>query len=93
MTATGPLPLYPVEAAVDGIPVEGWVWVSFADPDLPEGQQFLGVVVTEKARWPMLGLFGLNPGGEMAVADIPEEHLPPPEFRNRILTREEAESL
>lgn len=85
--------LPPVEAWVEGRMVTGWSWVSFADPDLPTGTQFLGVVVTETARVPMLGLFGLNPGGQMVWYDIPDEHLPAPEWRNRLLTRAEAEAL
>lgn len=77
-------------------PSDGWVWCSFTDPSLPEGERFLGAVVTTAAKWAMgLSLFDLNPGGEMVMVPIPAEHLDkvPPEFRDRILNREEAESL
>lgn len=39
-------------------PSEGWVWCSFTDPSLPEGERFLGVVVTTAAKWAMgLGMW------------------------------------
>jgi hypothetical protein len=73
--------------------VTGWVLVIFTDEDAlaadPEHEAgFLGAVFTEEARWPMLGLFGLNPGGAMTVLDFDRE-LPAEEFRNVLLNREQ----
>lgn len=73
-----------------------WFYLSFADPDLPKGSQFLGAcyveadsevqaVRTAHAR-------GCNPGGEVLIGEVPtvylEEHVLP-EDRYRLLTRDE----
>lgn len=72
-----------------------WIWASFCDPDLPEGSQFLGVVIAPgtdmRAFTNALSLLGLDPGGDMVAIHIPPEHLPPEEYRMRLLNREEAE--
>lgn len=53
-----------------------WWWLSFADSRLPEGEQFLGVLilpgrsVTEVVR--LSHIIGENPGGEIQIAEIPE---------------------
>lgn len=78
-----------------------WWWLSFVDPDRPEGDQYLGAVLL-KADDVAHALFcshekGLNPGGEIAMFEIPKEF----EYRievnmnltHRLLTREEAESF
>jgi hypothetical protein len=82
------IPVVPVWTVINGEEVTGWAWVSFANED-----EFLGAVITEQARVPMLGIFGLNPGGEMMIIDLPPDYIPPDEFRNRLLTREEALSV
>jgi hypothetical protein len=74
---------------------EGWFWLSFADPDLPSGSQFLGVVIVKgggmqeaiQNAWTM----GINPGGEVKAIEIPDEHVPPPEFHNKLLSKVELE--
>ena len=60
---------------------ETYFWLSFADGSLPEGQQFIGVII---ARGYTIGaavtethLRGINPGGEIQFAEIPPEHVPP----------------
>ena len=74
-----------------------WWWLSFADGDLPKGSQFLGVAIVR--GWGILAAtirahaLGINPGGEVAGVQIPLERLPDPSFRERLLTREEAEAL
>lgn len=44
-------------------------WLSFADPDLPRGRQFLGVVVVRaddmKDAMQKAWRLGINPGGEV----------------------------
>ena len=72
----------------DAIP---WFWLSFADPKRPTGQQFLGVAIVE--GWTIQEavtrshLIGVNPGDcEISFAQIPEEHLPPEEFRHVLMT-------
>src|SRR5882757_8448087 len=75
-------------------PVEWW-WLSFADPELPEGSQFLGVVIIE-ARG-MMGavtlatMLGLNPGGEIQGVTLPDEVEVPADWTCRLLTKAEAE--
>jgi hypothetical protein len=73
-----------------------WYWCSFA---LPKGG-FLGVVILQahgvvecsiRAR-----ALGSNPGGEVVAVPLSphSEHLlPPPEYRNRLLSQEEVEKL
>lgn len=74
-----------------------WWWLSFTDADLPEGSQFLGVAVVEARglAWAITVAHGLgiNPGGDVMAIEIPDEHVPPESFRNRLLDRAEAESL
>lgn len=72
---------------------ETWWWVSFADPNLPEGEQFLGVIIimgggigeiTQKAF-----AMGINPGGEVKAIPIPDEHVPDERFRNKLLSKQD----
>lgn len=70
---------------------EDWWWLSFA-----EESGFLGVVVIQGygivdavSRSHALGV---NPGGEVQGWLLPE-HVPPAEFRNRLLSKAEAEGL
>jgi hypothetical protein len=74
-----------------------WWWLSFADGDLPKGQQFLGVAIVEA-----MGFFtatmvarahGINPGGECQGFQFPPGRVPPDRYQNRLLTRPEAEAL
>lgn len=54
------------------------LWLSFCDPDKPEGSQFLGVVITEALgflhaihkTWAL----GINPGGEVLSTEIETNH-------------------
>lgn len=73
--------------------VEPWWWLSFADGSLPEGQQFLGVAImqgyTIEAVITESHLSGINPGGEIQYVQIPEEHIPEEQYRNRLLTGKE----
>ena len=73
-----------------------WWWLSFTDPEREPGTQFLGVAVV-RAAGPagaigMAHLLGCNPGGEVSVVGpIPDDHVPPPEYRERLLDRPLAE--
>lgn len=74
-----------------------WWWLSFVDAEKPEGERFLGVAivqargighaVTEAYR------LGINPGGEVVGLEIDAEHVPAEEYRERLLTKAEAEAL
>lgn len=83
------------------LPQESWVWASFCDPDRPEGQQFLGVVIAPgSADMPAmflssLHMAGLNPGGEVSMMQFPSGEIDeiPADCRMRLLNREEAEAL
>lgn len=72
---------------------DSWNWLSFVDPDLPDGEKFLGVAIVQgggvmeatinaRAR-------GCNPGGEVKCYPIPDERVPPEEFRYRLLSEQE----
>lgn len=74
-------------------------WLSFVDPFGPEGDRFLGVVVTEAACFEnaVRGAWskGINPGGEVLGLPLPDEQavVVPPEYRERLLCRADAEAL
>ena len=74
-----------------------WWWLSFADPNLPTGTQFLGVAIVQgqdiASAMVAATFLGINPGGEISGIAIPTEHVPGPEFRERLLSRVEAETL
>lgn len=80
---------------IDKLP---YFWLSFADPDLPKGKQFLGVIVIKAIDFldaiKEASGKGINPGGEVVgnevvgdLAKIPEEYI------GRLLTRDEAQAL
>lgn len=73
-----------------------WWYMSFADPDLPEGKQFLGACIVEGATFANAitnsHLQGCNPGGEAAAMELGDEPPAPASWLNRLLSREEAEA-
>lgn len=81
---------------IDGMP-ERWWWLSFADGDLPEGSQFLGVAlvrgqnIADAAR--AAHVLGCNPGGEVQGVECREGTMVPDEYANRLLTKGEALAL
>lgn len=74
-------------------PFDGWMWLSFADPHLDEGEQFLGVAIVPGANVVQAAvhasMLGCNPGGEVIGYPIPDEHLPELELRCRLLSEAE----
>lgn len=81
--------------------MSNWYWLSFCNPDLPAGSQFLGAVAIEVAEGndPVSTAWdkGLNPGGEVAIVGPLSEELVfahvPPDKRNCLLSRAEAENV
>lgn len=74
---------------------EEWHWLSFADPKLPQGTQFLGVAIV-KAKGFMHAVtrahdLGVNPGGEVAGYPCPPDWEPPEGIVDRLLSTEELE--
>lgn len=71
-------------------------WLSFADPDAPAEQQFLGVAIVKGidvvSASMMARLYECNPGGEVAGYPIPPLLTPPERYLNRLLTRDEAKN-
>lgn len=73
-------------------------WLSFADTDLPKGQQFLGVAIVEASSFPeavmISHMLGFNPGGQVAGTEIPD-HAPQPaeHWRDRLLTKADIAKL
>jgi hypothetical protein len=74
-------------------------WLSFCDPDRPEGQRFLGVsivpgfdIVTAASAARVLGC---NPGGEVAGIEIPAENSVriPGRYVGRLMSRAECDEL
>ncbi len=74
-------------------PLQQW-WLSFADPTLPEGDQFLGVVIVEAPGFILATLLchklGINPGGE--VAGWPTDGIDE-KWVNRLLTKDEIKEM
>ena len=72
-------------------------WLSFADPDLPEGHRFLGVAVVEaqdgEAAVARTHLMRINPGGEVLVAGPIPLGCVPVGWWDRFLTRDGGESM
>lgn len=76
-----------------------WWWLSFADPDLPKGKQFLGVCVVDADdvadALKTAHAAGCNPGGEVQAFDVTEA-AEDPAFKRlpkyRLLSREEIET-
>lgn len=70
-------------------------WLSFADPDLPKGSQFLGAIVIQAFSFPeavaLTHTMGINPGGE--IASIECERVPPGRYHNRLLTKEDISAM
>jgi hypothetical protein len=74
---------------------EKWFWISFADPDKPEGDQFLGVVVVQgggmqeaiQNAWSM----GINPGGQVMAFELLDDEVPDEQYRRRLMSKEELE--
>lgn len=71
------------------------IWCSMADPNLPEGTQFLGAVcvhaqgVASATR--ELNTHGLNLGGEIMFTEIPAgDKRIPTEWMYRVMNKEEA---
>lgn len=78
----------------------GLVWLSFEDPKRPCGSQFLGAaIVRARSVIEAVGVahaLGCNPGGR--VVGHPVEYADgidpiPPEYIERLLTRDEVDSL
>lgn len=80
------------------VPPSSW-WLSFADGDLPKGQQFLGACIVRAPNFGaavgMAHLIGCNPGGEAQGAQIPDDVSPLVEeqWRHRLLDQTECETL
>jgi len=72
-----------------------WVWLSFTDPSLPPGSQFLGVSIVEAGGIMEAALVayghGCNPGGEVKGIVIPPEQVPGEEYRYRLMSKDELE--
>ncbi len=72
-----------------------WWWLSFCDGSLPEGTQFLGAAVVDGETFADAIIrahrLGCNPGGEVMFVEIPEDALPAPSYRHRLLDRATAE--
>lgn len=69
-------------------------WMSFTDPDKPEGQQFLGGCLVDGATMEEAltnsHALGINPGGAVkTVGPIPREQVPLGGRFNALLSRED----
>ena len=71
--------------------------LSFADPGLPAGSQFLGVVIVQAASLEdaitRSHVLGVNPGGGIQIAGPIPPGFIGPEWRDRLLSKAEAEAI
>lgn len=85
-----------LRAQLDDTPSVWW-WLSFVDPARPEGDRFVGVAIVRASNIVTAAMeahrLGCNPGGELAGIEIPDEHVPAPEWRERLLTRADVERM
>lgn len=72
-------------------------WLSFADPDLPPGTQFLGVVILNAPDFMSAVLLShalkLNPGGEVQGVELPIPNPLRAQDFNRLLSRDECAAI
>lgn len=73
-------------------------WLSFADPNLPKGSQFLGVAIVEASDFMMAvmqaNLLDINPGGEVQGSPVPPENAAYiKDWTNRLLSMEEIKKI
>ena len=73
-------------------------WLSFVDPERPEGKRFLGGTIVaardEKGAIEEAWRRGVNPGGEVMIVAIPAGKLSKmrPDWFNRLVSEEEIEA-
>lgn len=71
----------------------GWWWLSFVDPEKPDGQRFLGVAIVEGSGVASASIkaheLGVNPGGAVKGIPLTGDALPSAELRNRLLSIDE----
>jgi hypothetical protein len=72
-------------------------WLSFADPDRPEGTQFLGAAIVRAMSFleavQVAHHLGINSGGEVQSLQIPPEMKIPEKWIERLLTKAECEEF
>lgn len=73
-----------------------WHWLSFADPNRPEGQQLLGVAIVQAENVVHAALvaraLGINPGGEVQAVTL-GDYEPADGYTNRLFTGDEAKRI
>ena len=79
------------------IPGTSFWWLSFADPERPKGEQFLGAAIVPGYNMGSAVLaahmLGCNPGGEVQGFPILPDADIPDGFRDRLLSREDIDEL
>ena len=74
-----------------------WFWLSFADAELPKGEQFLGACLVKAVIFPAAiekaHRLGINPGGEVQGMELDDDAEPLPGWDHRLLTRAECEQF
>lgn len=74
-------------------------WLSFCSEELPHGEDFLGASIvratSDLAAVMVAHREGCNPGGQVMMLEVPADVDPliGDEWRSRLLTREECETL
>lgn len=72
------------------------LWMSFADPDKPKGQQSLGVIITRTkglmhaVQW--THILGINPGGQIMSYPVPDDGTIKQHHLDRLIQKAELEA-
>lgn len=69
-----------------------WAYCSYADEEGFRGGIFVRAQGVVSAALEVHRL-GMSPGGEMIACPVDENNLPPEKWRNRLLTKDELESI
>jgi hypothetical protein len=68
-------------------------WLSFVDPERPDGQRFLGAAIVEGYGAASASIraheLRVNPGGSVQAVELKGDGVPPPGLRNRLLSMNE----
>ena len=85
-----------LKAVLDPSP-KVWWWLSFCDPEKPEGSQFLGVAIVEGSNVYTASLearsLGCNPGGEVLGLPYPEGEVPLQSYSRRLLSAQDVAAM
>lgn len=74
-----------------------YFWLSFCDEDKPAGEHFLGVAILQAhdviEAVSTAHRLKINPGGQVASWELPVDYELPEQFKERLLSKSDIETL